>query len=98
MAPQALRGATEDISASGVKLKLSGEPEVENRAAAQVRLVSELSEGRVILPAKVNWVAPDQAAPQTVVGVQLLGVDLTQWDEWLKILTRHAVGTGPEEA
>ena len=84
-------GATENISAVGLKLKLSGSERLKANDMISVRVDSHLEETQLTLQGRVVWsrVVDDESGQQEI-GVQLTGMDLPEWDRWLALLNWYA--------
>lgn len=85
-------GRTEDISAGGVKLTLPGLTGLHERESGLLTLDSGRDIGDIKLIGKIRWQTEDRAgkAEQTSLGVQLIGLELPEWDRWLKLLGTRA--------
>lgn len=92
-------GRTEDISAGGVKLTLAGRTRLRERESGLLTLDSGRDIGDVKLIGKVRWQSDrPEADDQISLGVQLIGLELPEWDRWLKLLgTRAALSEGEKE-
>lgn len=83
--PLSINGRIIEISASGLRLRMDGEPPFTINDKIYIQVESEGTGNMIDLQGLVRWVRADASFWES--GVKLTGMAVAEWDPWLDLLS-----------